>query len=212
MKLQRCWTLTRFPVQGIWYRAVEAQHASTPLASTHTARRAGRFQDGSPQRPGIEVIYLTDNPQVALYEVRAVIGSPLPGQDSAPNPNPRAWTIYPITVALQSVADLTLDAQLQSLDTSVQELTGDWFGYTLRPQHQNAPPPYFTHVPTQQLAITLHQTDLFEGLMSYSAVDPRHRNLIVFPAALQKGSSLACTDASGKPHQLPPAPRKPRKR
>jgi hypothetical protein len=158
------------------------------------------------------VIYLTDDPQVALYEVRAVYGSPLPGKGHVPSPNPIAWTIFPIAVELRSVADLTRDAELEIIDTSVQELTGDWEGYAHRPQHQNAPPPYFTHVPTQQLAVAVHQTGLFEGLMSYSAVDPRHRNLIVFAAALQTGSSLACTDADGTPHRLPPATRRRRTR
>jgi len=42
--------------------------------------RSGRFQNGSKQRPGIEVIYLTDDPQVTLYETRAIIGSPLPSK------------------------------------------------------------------------------------------------------------------------------------
>jgi hypothetical protein len=212
MKLQRCWTLSRYSVRGIWYRAVEARHALAPLAYAHTATRPGRFHNGSEQRPGIEAIYLTDDPQVALYEVRAVLGSPFPGQSNAPNLNPRAWAIYPITIELQAVADLTLDTQIQWLDTSIQELTGDWFGYSLRPQHQNAPPPYFTHVPTQQLAIALHQTGLFEGLLSYSAVDSRHRNLIVFPSVLQNGSSITCTDGGGTPHQLPPPPRRRRSR
>jgi hypothetical protein len=212
MKLQRCWTLTRFPVLGTWYRAVPAHHGTTPLAYTHTTTRAGRFHNGSEQRPGIPALYLTDDPQVTLYEVRLVVGSPLPGQANTPNPNPTAWTIIPITVSLQAVADLTRDSELEIIDTSIQELTGDWAGYAHRPQHQNPPPPHFTHVPTQQLAATLHQTGLFEGLMSYSAVDPRHRNLIVFPTALQNGSSIRCSDASGAPHQLPPAPRKRRTR
>jgi hypothetical protein len=212
MKLQRCWALARFPVQGTWYRAVNARWGNTPLAHAHTATRPGRFHNGSEQRPGIEVIYLTDDPQVTLYETRAVVGSPLPGKANAPNPNPVAWTILPISVTLQSVADLTRESELQIIDTSVQELTGDWEGYNYRPQHQNAPPPYFTHVPTHQLAITLHQTEMFEGLLSYSAVDPRHRNLVVFPTVLQKGSSLTCTDSDGKPHQLPPAAGKKRKR
>jgi RES domain-containing protein len=88
MKLQRCWTLTRYPVQGTWYRAVNARRASTPLAYAHTATRPGRFHNGSEQRPGIEAIYLTDDPQVALYEVRAVLGSPLPGKGNVPNPKP----------------------------------------------------------------------------------------------------------------------------
>jgi hypothetical protein len=212
MKLQKCWALTRYPVQGIWYRAVRAQYATTPLASAHTVKHTGRFHNGSEQRPGIEVIYLTDDPQVALYEVRAVLGSPLPGKGNVPNPNPTAWTILPVTVALQSVADLTRDSELQVIDTSVQELTGDWEGYSFRPQHQNAPRPYFTHVPTQQLSVTLHQTGLFEGLMSYSAVDPRHRNLVLFPTRFAKGTSITCEDPTGKTHQLPPARRGQRRR
>ena len=212
MNLQRCWTLTHYSVQSLWYRAVPARHGAAPLAYAHTADLAGRFHNGSAQRPGIEVIYLTDDPQVALYEIRAVFGSRLPGRASVPNPNAGAWTIFPVTVALQSVADFTRDSELEIIDTSVQELTGDWEGYSFRPQHRDAPPPYFTHVPTQQLAAALHQTGLFEGLLSYSAVDPRHRNLVVFPTALQPGSSLAGADAAGTPHRLPPAPRARRKR
>lgn len=212
MKLQRCWSLTRYPVRGTWYRAVQARWASTPLAHAHTATQPGRFNSGSAERPGVEAIYLTDDPRVALIEVREVIGSGLPGQPSTPNPNPRAWTVYPVSVELLSVADLTRDEQLQLVDTSVQELTGDWLGYYHRPQHRDAPPPYFTHVPTQQLAVALYQTGQFEGLVSYSAVDPRHRNLIVFPALFQSSSTLSCTDGTGVTHHLPPAPVKRRKR
>ncbi len=100
MKLQRCWALTRYPILGTWYRAVRAHHGATPLAYHHTTTRSGRFHNGSEERPGISAIYLTDDPQVTLYEVRAMIGSLLPGLANAPSPNPVAWTLLPVSVTL----------------------------------------------------------------------------------------------------------------
>jgi hypothetical protein len=114
-----------------------------------------------------------------------------------------------VTVSLTAVADLTDAAQLQLIDTSVQELTGDWIGYGFRNPQPNTTPPYFTAVPTQQLAHAVHGTGMVEGFLTYSARVPTRRNLVVFPANFQAGSSLRYTDSHGTTHSIPPA--KPRR-
>jgi len=66
MKLQRCWTLTRFPVQGTWYRAVfRLDTGQRPSPTPRQSPRApAAFTTASEQRPGFPAIYLTDDPQV----------------------------------------------------------------------------------------------------------------------------------------------------
>ena len=96
-----------------------------------------------------------------------------------PNPLAVGWSFLPVVVNLQRVVDLTALSELGRLDTSVQELTGDWRGYGLRtPAVPPLAPPHWTNVPTQQLAAVLDRTKLYEGLLTYSAKDTTKKNLV----------------------------------
>lgn len=214
MKLQNVWALARRPVRSQWFRAVQTQFANSPLGFTHTGETSGRFHHGTADRPGAAVLYLTEDPVTSLFEVRAVYGSPLPDRTYVPNPTPgQGWTIVSVEVTLHAVADLTDATQTELLDTTVQELTGDWIGYIHRHPRPAPVPPYYTPVPTQQVGSALYATGVYEGLISYSSMNPTRRNLIVFPANLQPGSVLEHADARGRSHRIPPAPEpRPRRR
>jgi hypothetical protein len=196
--------LTATPMRGVWFRAIRVQFLVTPLAHAHTTTVPGRFTGGTPGRPGIAALYLAENGIVAQFEIQAFLGSPLPGQVYTPSPVQNTWVILPIEVNLTSVADLTRPPELQHLETSVQELTGDWMGYAIRPPQPTLASPYYSNVPTHRLGHALHAARRFEGLISYSASFPTQRNLIVFPARLRKGSIVRYTDpASNAVQQLP---------
>jgi hypothetical protein len=196
--------LAAAPVQGVWFRAIRAQLLTTPLAYAHTATIPGRFNGGTAERPGITAVYLAENGIVAQFEIQAILGSPLPGQVYTPSPVQNTWVILPIEVNLTSVADLTRPAELQHVETSVQELTGDWLGYALRPPQPALASPYYSNVPTHRLGHALYTARRFEGPISYSARFPTQRNLIVSPTRLRKGSFVRYTDpASTAVQQLP---------
>lgn len=196
MRLGRCRFLSRRPVTGAWFRAIRPQFFSTALAFVHTATIPGRFTGGTIQRPGFPVLYLAEDQIVALFEVSALLGSPLPGQAFAPNPN-QPWTVVPADARLSRVVDLTRVSQRRLIETTVQELTGDWRGYALR--NPNAPlgPPYWTNIPTQRLGAALYAVKGLEGFLTYSAKVPTRRNLVVFPTKLRKSSFIRFTDPAG---------------
>ena len=110
------------------------------------------------------------------------------------------WALVNAAVNLQAVVDLCDAGELRTIDTSVQELTGDWRGYRLR---SPLPPAGTTHgsdVPTHELGAELsNNTPDVEGLLTYSATVTDRRNLVVFPQNLRPGSSITFTytDALG---------------
>ena len=83
---------------------------------------------------------------------------------------------------MKSVVDLTVTSQQTLLETSVQELTGNWDTY--------AP----GEAPTQRLGSALFGTKNIEGFLAISAKVPRCKTLIVFPQKLRKGSELVFQD------------------
>jgi hypothetical protein len=124
--------LAHSPLTGNWFRAVRQHHFATALRYTHTVTAATRFSPGTTFRPGFPVLYFAENQQVCLFEVAAMVGSPLPGQPALPNPQAGPWTVFPVRVALSRVIDLTDLAQQQVIETNAQELTGDWRAYAFR--------------------------------------------------------------------------------
>jgi RES domain-containing protein len=185
--------LPMVPVSGVWYRAVRPAHVPTALATAHTAWVPGRFNAGRPGRPGIQVLYLAEDSVTPLFEVGALVGNPLPGGTTLPVPG-AIWRVIDVTVRLAAVADLTDSAVRSLVGTSIQELTGDWRGYTYRPLPIAPGPPFWTDVPTQQLGHALAETKTAEGLVTYSARFPTRKVLVVFRNNLSAGSSVVGRD------------------
>jgi len=99
---------------------------------SRSIRIPSRFHAGPTAHPQFELLYLSENQMVALFEVRSLYGAMYtPG---AVVPNPVAPTRIPITVhvTLQAIVDLRDSGNLDLLETSTQELTGDWEHYQAR--------------------------------------------------------------------------------
>lgn len=189
MNLKACRSLAKSPLQGTWYRAIQLQFYHSLLAIAHTGTIPGRYNAGNPAHPGFQILYLAEDPLVAHFEVQALLGSIYPGSTYIPNPN-TSWAVINVQVQLARVVDLTRPSQRSLIQTSVQELTGDWRGYLLRNPQAALGPPYWSNVPTQRLGHALHAVRDLEGFVSYSARVATRRNLIVFPAKMRAGSFL----------------------
>jgi len=99
-----------------------------------------------------------------------------------------------VGIQLHRVADLTEASRRQQINTTVQELTGDWRGYLLRNPNPILAAPCWSNVPTQRLGHALHAVPGLEGFLTYSAKVPTRKNLVVFPEKLHPGSSLKFHD------------------
>jgi RES domain-containing protein len=132
VNLSACSALARGPEAGVWYRAIQPQHWQTALSTVQSKVIPSRFNAGPTASPQFEILYLSENHTVALFEVEALFGSPWqPTGLLISNPK-QAWIIINVTVRLQNVADLTQVSQQNLLGTMAQELTGDWRGYQQR--------------------------------------------------------------------------------
>jgi hypothetical protein len=172
------------------------------LATAHTSTIPGRFNAGNAVRPGFEILYFAEDHQVALFEVQALLGSPLPGAAYVPNPSGH-WVIINIGIQLGRVVDLTLRPERVKIETTVQELTGDWRGYLLRNPRPKLRRPYWSNVPTQKLGHALHAVRGVEGFLTYSARVPTRKNLVVFPHKLRPGSFIEFENPiTGQTHKI----------
>ena len=105
----------------------------------------------------------------ALFEVEALLGSLF--SFAVPNPL-RTAVVTAHTVPQLDIVDLGDPANRGIVDTTRQELTGDWRAYH-RPQAAPAP--------TQAVARAIHNAKpSAHGILAPSARDPRVNNLIVF--------------------------------
>ena len=88
MNLRACSQLTHGPETGTWFRAVKLLHLNTPINTAHTKTEPSRFSAGPKASQPFEILYLSENPQVAQFEIGALFGDPLvPGRDPQPPPN-----------------------------------------------------------------------------------------------------------------------------
>src|SRR2546426_10593522 len=120
MNLAACGGLSTSPEKRAWFRAIQPQHWPTALGTAQTSRVPSRYSPATNVQPAFEVLYLSEDHQVALFEVGALLGSPLPGELYVPNPH-QAWIILNVQVTLQAVADLTKVVEQQALATTAQE-------------------------------------------------------------------------------------------
>lgn len=192
MNLGACKRLALSPETGTWYRAVRLAFIRTPINTAHTKSTPSRFSSGTLATPPFEILYLTETPQVAQFEIGALAGDPLTvgGVLSAPT----SFGVVLVNVVLQKVADLSLVDQQNLLETTAQELTGDWRGYQQRALPNASIREPVGTAPTQDLGEALHATPGIEAFYTPSAKLPYHRNLIVFPQKMFKGSKLDFQD------------------
>ena len=85
-----------------------------------------------------------------------------------------------VSVRLDHVADLRTASERTRIQTTVQELTGDWEDYVARnrnsPDVSSTPP-----APPQQLGEDLYQIPCCQGFLTPSARNSILPNLVVFP-------------------------------
>ena len=157
-----------------WYRVVPISYAGKPLAWRHTYTKKTRFKEATVSFP---LLYLAPDRFTALLEVRAFLGHPrmrpivfMTGH----------WHVARVDVRLDHVADLRTLSERAKIQTTVQELTGDWVDYANRtvssPDVSSTPP-----APTQQLGEDLYQIPRCQGFLAPSARNSIHPNLVVFP-------------------------------
>ena len=157
-----------------WYRATLGTRA--PLDFRHTSIAATRF---GAARSQYFILYFAADPATALLEVEAVVATHNPPQTHYLQPS--AYTIWPISVTLNNVIDFGDPRSRSAVETSAQELTGDW-----RAQRPSAgkPPTVRSRAleaPTQQLGAALENSPDVEGFLTPSAKAPAISNLVVFP-------------------------------
>jgi hypothetical protein len=178
------------PATGLWYRVTIPRYLQQLTSTAHTKVSPSRFYNPWTANPQFATLYLAELPNVAEFEAQVVFGSskgpgvPLHGRARG------GWTVMDVSVSLSVIVDLSDPASQAYLDTSVQEMTGDWEGYDYRSQYPSATVrnPIGT-APTQALgeALYLDSRDL-EGFLYISAKVPWHRNLVVFPEHLRPPS------------------------
>lgn len=185
MNLNACNTVPTRAETGRWYRAIEYQYLDRVLNTDHTRSIFSRFSPGNYAHQPYRILYLGENPLVTLLEVGSWLALPTGGL--TPNLN-TGWIIVYIDVQLRSIVDLTDQATLNQIDVSAQELTGDWRAYRGRNRHTPASTPIGLS-PTQKLGGALCNRNGCEGFITYSAKQPTHRTLIVFPDKLNRTSN-----------------------
>ena len=201
MNLTACGSLPTRPVTGTWYRALQFQYMGAPLSASHTPAVASRFSEGSNSLPPYELMYFAETHQVALFEVGAMVGSPI--DPYGPLPHPRhSQGIINVDVVLHSVVDLTEEAAQTTIDMTAQELTGDWRYYSVRSIRASVHGPNGA-APTQALGAALFGLPGLEGFITISAKCPDQRVLAVFTEKLHPASRLTFTHPGGLTYSIP---------
>lgn len=202
MNTSACPLLPTSPLTGTWYRAIQPHFLATSLQTSQTKTIPSRFNEGARAIPQFEILYLAETHLVALFEVQALLGSPMSPGGIVPHPR-RAWTILNVSVTLHNVVDLTDTSNQGLLQTTAQELTGDWRGYKLRGPGTSVTSPVGT-APTQELGAALEALPDIEGFKALSAKLPDQMVLAIFPQKLQPGSQVQFWDpTTGRTHSIP---------
>jgi hypothetical protein len=153
-----------------------------------------------PSSAQFQILYFAEDHQTALFEFGAMVGSPrIPGR-AIPNPGVLALVLN-VQITLQQVFDLTQVGSAQvPLQTTAQELTGDWDGYQSRSPMTSVTAPIGL-AETRTPGEALFQTGI-EGFRSLSAKIPYARTLMVFPTNLGRGSSIVYVDSGTVVHRI----------
>ncbi|MGC2525231.1 MAG: RES family NAD+ phosphorylase [Stellaceae bacterium] len=204
MNLGACTTLQRWPETGTWYRAVPLTVLATALSSAHSKTARTRFNPGAllPANRQFEILYFAEDPLTANFECGAMLGNSFVPGGAIAHPC-RSFAMLNAQMTLSEVVDLTdVSASQLPLQTTAQEMTGDWDGYQVRGGMTSVSAPVGV-APTQALGQALFQTGV-EGFQPVSARVSCNRTLMVFPQNLRSGSKLEFRDQSGAiVHQIP---------
>lgn len=176
--------------QPYWYRCVPRPYAYLPPRAG-TART--RFNDGT-----LRVLYFAPDDRVAMFEARALLGSFFHAAVPAPGVR-HAVVRYHISLGSSNTIVDAREHALPSIQTTIQEMTGDWLTY---PRQYPAPN---TNAPTQDLARAVyHLQGSPMGLIAPSARNPLANNLILFRDRLPRRSVSVDPQSPGQPHIGPP--------
>lgn len=190
-------TLPLIDVEGIWFHAYTTGRAGRALRGTPrgSLRPSGfprtRFNPGDLVDPNFETLYLALDPETALFEKRAWLGNPYGGpSERLPSETFARTAVLTSEVSLRSVVDLTDPTVQTLLETTAQELTGDWAGYERRGAEDSAitvrrP---IGMAPTQQLGWELFSKAGIQGIKTISAQVPTTCSIVVFTHKLPPGS------------------------
>ena len=148
--------------KGSWFRSVEERYQFEPPL---VHRNRTRFNRGD-----LQVMYFAPDQVLARFEARDVLGHWF--GDAVPSPRNRHVVVeYRIDLGSEAVIVDSRPPGLATVDTTVQEMTGDWHSY----------PWGATDAPTQDLASAIYgRLDTPLGLTAPSARNPLQDNLILF--------------------------------
>lgn len=185
MRVSGCPRLTLRPLTGYWYRAVRLKYWTSRLSSDHFKTARSRFSAATLSTPLYRLIYLGQTHQVAIHEVRALLGDP-----TAPIANPKgSRAILSMNVVLDQIVDLSDSTEQRLLATNHSELTGDWTN------HPGV-------APTQELGHALYSLPGLEGFLYKSSLLDG-LCLTVFPEKLGSRSSIIFdNEITGKRERL----------
>lgn len=146
----------------LWYRSVEERYQFEPPPARE---RPTRFNPGN-----LQVMYFAPDQVLARFEARDVLGHWF--GDAVPAPRDRHVVVeYSIDLGPKRAIVDVRPPQLTTVETTVQEMTGDWHSY----------PWGDADAPTQALARAIHgRSDAPLGLTAPSARNPQLDNLILF--------------------------------
>ena len=118
-----------------WYRAALTRVAN-PF-HVPSGKAINRFNDGTTchlTQKGYRLLYFAPDPQTALLEVRAMLGF-IPGPVAPASFPPRSWTVfqYQVKLGCNTIVNFGDPGNRCVKDTTIQEMTGDWQGYHVRP-------------------------------------------------------------------------------
>ena len=152
--------------QRSWFRSVEERYQTEPPRFEPSV---SRFNPGD-----LGMMYFAPDPLLARFEARDVLGHWF--GDAVPSLR-RRYVVVEYRIELgpdPSVVDAR-PAQVAAIETTVQEMTGDWDNYRRRG----------AVAPTQDLGRAVFaRTDAPMGLLAPSARNPLRDNLILFPDRL----------------------------
>lgn len=194
------------PLGATWYRGVAVRFAGTPFATAHTPNVPSRFYnpaypDDAGQRR-YSTLYLAEDVTTAQFESRAVLGSPYGVSVSGPG---AAVAVFPARVSVGGIRDLTDEVALRShLAGTIQEITGNWLGYSLRPILSGSPrtsglPLLDGTAPTQWLGYQAYLMEGCLGILSWSSIVPTKRILCLFMDKIAKVHGPSVQDHLGQP-------------